>query len=304
MFSRSSLLLVLFAVLAPNALADDGRPVVYTTFYPTTYFTQRIAGDLATVVNPCPPDADPALWSPDAKTIEAYQKAALIVINGAQFEKWVDKAALPQSRIVDTTRPLKDELITLKDAVRHSHGKSGEHTHEGIDGHTWLDPVNAKVQAGQIRDALVKLLPGHKAALDANYDALAKDLDGLDARFKAIAERIKDQQLLGNHPVWNYVARRYGLKIETFALDPGAAPSDETLVRLREFLFKTRAKHMLWEEQPAEAAAKPLTDEFGLRHIVFDPAEALHPVDAKAGRNYLKIMNDNIDRLGAIVSRP
>lgn len=302
MLARSFLLLVPLVILATNTWADD-KPAVYTTFYPTTYFTQRIAGDLVTVVNPCPPDADPAFWMPDAKTIEAYQKAALIVINGAQFEKWIDKAALPQSRIVDTTRPLKDELITLKDVVRHSHGKSGEHTHEGIDGHTWLDPVNAKVQAGQIRDALVKLLPERKAALDANYDALAKDLDALDARFKAVAEKIKDQQLLGNHPAWNYIARRYGLKIETFMLDPGAAPSDETLARLREFVFKTRAKNMLWEEQPAEAAAKPLADEFGLRHIVFDPGEALEPADAKAGRDFLKLMNDNIDRLSAIISR-
>ncbi len=303
MFKRFAMFVVTFAALSGPALAEPKKPVVYTTFYPTTYFAQRIAGELVTIVNPCPPDADPAYWMPDEKTVEAYQKADLVVINGASFEKWVDKVSLPESRIVNTTRPLKDEFITLKNSVRHSHGKSGEHTHEGIDGHTWLDPVNAKIQAGQIRDALAKLQPDQKAAFDKNCDALAKDLDALDARLKAVAEKIKDLQLLANHPAWNYIARRYGLKIETFALDTGAAPSEETLIKMREFLMKSRATYMLWEEQPAESAAKPLAQEFGLKHIVFEPCESLSPEDAKAGRDYIKRMNENIDRLGAMIGR-
>src|SRR5262245_38391727 len=38
---------------------------VWTTFYPTTYFAKRIAGDTVKVVCPLPESEDPAFWKPD-----------------------------------------------------------------------------------------------------------------------------------------------------------------------------------------------------------------------------------------------
>ena len=115
---------------------------VYTTFYPTTYFTQRIGGSHVEVTCPLPDDADPIFWQPDRNTIMAYQKAALIILNGADFEKWALTASLPTGRIVDTARNFTDQFITYE-SVTHSHGPGGDHTHEGIDGHTWIDPTLA-----------------------------------------------------------------------------------------------------------------------------------------------------------------
>ena len=167
----------------------DQQPVIYTTFYPTTYFTQRIGGDDVRVVCPCPVDADPAFWMPDDEAVAAYQQADLIVINGASFEKGLAKVTLPESRVVDTTKPLADELIILKKAVTHAHGPAGEHSHEGIDGHTWLDPINAKIQAGEIRNALVERMPDRAETFERGYAGLVKDLDALDARLKALPIR-------------------------------------------------------------------------------------------------------------------
>ncbi len=298
---------VLATVLVTESLAQSdksgGKPVVYTTFYPTTYFTQRVAGDLVEVVNPCPPDADPAFWVPDEATLAAYQKADLIVINGADFEKWVAKASLPRPRMVDTTRPLRGELITIKDAIRHSHGPSGEHTHEGIDGHTWLDPLNARVQAEQIRDALARLRPEHKAAFDKGFAELAADLDKLDARLKVLAPKLADVQLLANHPAWNYLARRYGWKVESYGVDPEETPDEKTLERMRAFVAKHPARLMLWEEEPKPEVAEKLKAALGVAHVVFEPGESLSKEQAEAGKNYLTIMNANIDRLEAALAK-
>ena len=103
----ASLLLLLAAcgdeprVAAPERV---GRPVVYTTFYPTTYFTERIVGDLATVVCPLPDGADPIFWQPTDADVAGYQEADLIIVNGAQFEKWLANVTLPEDRIVDTAK--------------------------------------------------------------------------------------------------------------------------------------------------------------------------------------------------------
>ena len=47
---------------SPEAAA--GEPVVYTTFYPTAYFTERIAGDRLKIVCPVPEGEDPIFWNP------------------------------------------------------------------------------------------------------------------------------------------------------------------------------------------------------------------------------------------------
>ena len=74
------------------------RLTVYVVNYPLQYFAQRIAGEHAEVVLPVPPDVDPAFWMPDVATIAAYQRADLILLNGAQYAQWLTKVSLPQFR--------------------------------------------------------------------------------------------------------------------------------------------------------------------------------------------------------------
>ena len=279
------------------APAKGTPPTVYTTFYPTSYFTERIAGGHAHVVNPCPPDADPAHWMPNDKTLASYQAADLIVINGAEFEQWVAKASLPMAKVIDSTKPLTDELITLADHVRHSHGPQGQHTHAGIDGHTWLDPINAKKQAAQIKAALLKACPDQAAAIEGNFAGLAADLDQLDARLKAVSKKIGDRPMIASHPVWNYLARRYGWTLKTLHLDPEQVPNDKTIAQIKAYLSEQPAHVILWEAQPASEIERRFREEFGLTSVVYAPGEAIDAEALKAGQDFLTIMNANVDGL-------
>jgi zinc transport system substrate-binding protein len=281
----------------PARVAAAKTPVVYTTFYPTTYFAERIGRDQIQVVNPCPLDADPAFWMPDEKTIEAYQKADLIVINGASFEKWLGKVTLPESRIVDTSAPFADEFIVIEETVTHSHGPAGAHSHAGVDGHTWLDPINARTQANEIRKSFIKRFPDHKEIFEQGYAELAKGMDALDARLAALTAKIGDQVLLCSHPAYNYVGRRYGWHLKNFHLNPEAMPDKETLDKIKACLENQPAKYMLWEAKPTEEIAAKFRESLGLENIVFSPCEALDPTELEAGEDFLTVMSDNVDRL-------
>jgi len=272
-------------------------PEVYTTFYPTTYFVKRIAGPMVKVVCPLPADEDPIFWMPDAEAIQAYQQADLVVVNGAYFEKWVAKVSLSPSKLVNTAAPLAGEFVRFKDAVTHKHGKSGQHSHEGVDGHTWLDPCNAKVQAAEIRTALVRLLGDRAAQLDANYALLAADLDTLDASLTELSRKLTGRNLLASHPAYNYIAERYGWNITNLDLDPQAVPSDEQIAEIRRRIeeVKPPAKIILWEQQPIEQAAERLKKELGLIGVEFSPCEQ---APAPPG-DYLSVMRGNIERLKA-----
>lgn len=281
---------------AAKSTTTSHPSVVYTTFYPTAYFTQRIAGDHVKIVNPCPADADPAFWEPDEKLIAEYQQAGLIVVNGASFEHWLTHANLPTARLVDTTAPLKDELIIIKDAFKHRHGPEGEHTHEGIDGHTWLDPINAKTQAGVIRDALIKTYPAHKDDFTKGYEALAADLDTLDQQLKGISAKLGNRALYCSHPAYNYVGRRYSWTLRTFHLIPDQVPDEATLSEVKTALSAQPSTIMLWEDGPDAPVAAIMTG-LGFKNVVYAPCEALAETERAAGEDFLTVMRANIARL-------
>jgi len=285
------------AIASQEPEAGGDTPVIYTSFYPVKYFAERIGGDKVKVVCPVPATADPAFWMPNAKTIQAFQRADVIIINGASFEKWIRKVTLPPSRIIDTAKPLADELIKLEKTVTHSHGPGGVHTHGGIDGHTWLDPVNAKTQAAQIHKAFSKRFPAHAELFDKNYDALARDLGALDARLKGLRERMSDQRLVCSHPAYNYIGRRYGWQLKNLHLDPETMPDEATFAEIKVFLEKKPATYVLWESQPAKEIAAKMRKTLGLESLVFSPCEVLDADQIEHGEDFLSVMNRNVDRL-------
>ena len=282
----------------PSTPGSSGTPTVLTTFYPTAYFARCIAGEHVEIVCPVPPGEDPIFWTPDEATLLRYQKADRIILNGAEFEKWVMKVSLPESRLVNTARPLEKHLIRYESTTTHSHGPAGEHTHQGIDGHTWLDPWQAKLQAGEIHKAFQLLRPEHKARFDEGYSELCRDLDALDARLRELFPA-EPTPLLASHPAYNYLARRHGWKLENLDLDPDTVPPDEVFVRIREILKTHPARIILWESAPRSAIAERFRSELGLTSVVFSPCELLEPVEEESGADYLTIMNRNVDSLRA-----
>ena len=267
---------------------SDGKTVL-TTFYPTQYFAERIAGNHLSVICPVPDDADPIFWRPDKESILKYQSADLIIVNGAQFEKWLTTTSLPEGRIIDTAKSFEQDFIRYQDSTTHKHGAAGEHTHEGIDGHTWLDPINAKVQAAAIHQAFAKRWPSHAADFEANFQKLVADLDALDAKFKEIDPTVP---LLASHPAYNYLARRYGWKITNLDLDPAQMPPKDAIAD------DHPAKLLLWESEPNDKGVALLKKRYGIESIVFSPAEL------KGDQDYLETMHANIEALSTALAAP
>ncbi len=74
---------ILMSLSRAQAVFADTKLQIYTVNYPLAYFAERIAGDLAEIRFPAPPDVDPAFWMPGTDTIAAYQAADRILLNGA-----------------------------------------------------------------------------------------------------------------------------------------------------------------------------------------------------------------------------
>lgn len=284
---------------ARSAAPAEATGPVICTFYPTRFFAERIAGDLVPVECPLPAEADPAEWRPSPEAVARMQQAALLVVNGAGFEPWLSSAAIPFSKVVDTTRPFAAEYITLE-RITHSHGAGGQHTHQGTDGHTWLDPINAKRQAQQIAEAMARAWPAHEREFRSNLTKLESSLDALDARFRKLAPRLSTATILASHPAYNYVARRYGLAVKNVDLPPDAVPTADQLSSLDKHFAgqasATRCAIVLFEQTPVPELRAALADRWKASAILVDPGEN-PPADVLARQDFLSIMNENLDRL-------
>ncbi len=274
-------------------------PIIYTTFYPTCFFASRIVGDRATVVCPLPDGEDPIFWSPPTDILQAFQSADLIVINGANFEQWVSSAALPMSRLVDASAPLHEHLITIE-STTHRHGTMGEHSHEGLDGHTWMAPANAIEQARAILLALQRRWPEHANAWHHGHRQLEEDLLALDRRFRELAPLCSSAVLIASHPAYNYIAQRYAITIHTIPLSPDQPPDPDAQANLSNLLRNhphASPRILLWEDDPADSIREHLENDFAIRSLTFSPCESLSQQDRALGNDYLVVMNRNLDRL-------
>jgi len=244
--------------------------VVYTVNYPLQYFAQRIAGDFVSVHFPAPMKIDPAFWMPDAKTINQYQQADLILLNGADYAKWVKKVSLPRTRMVNTSKGFKGKYISIKNTVNHQHGPGGEHSHAGIAFTTWLDFKQATEQANAILNALIRKQPQYEQTFIENFRALEKDLLGLDNQLSQIIVKDLSKTFLASHPIYQYFSRRYQLNLNELMWEPDEYPSQVEWAVLAQLLEQDSTKWMLWEDQPDSRTMKRLS-ELGLSIIVFKP---------------------------------
>ena len=272
------------------ALASE-KLNVYVVNYPLQYFAERIAGEHATVIFPAPDEVDPAYWMPDKKIIEAYQQADLILLNGAHYAKWVAKVTLPRSKMVDTSRKFKDRYITNKEITTHSHGAAGEHGHEDAAFTLWLDFNLAAQQAKAIEKAMSRKRPEQSSVFRKNYEALVKDLMALDKELETIFAKDPERPLVVSHPVYDYLARRYGLNIKSVQWEPDEIPSFSQWQELQVMLADHSAKWMIWEGEPLEATVEKL-EEKGIGSLVFSPCS-----NVPEQEDFLSVMQRNTKNL-------
>jgi zinc transport system substrate-binding protein len=223
--------------------------------------------------------------------VRKYQQADLIIFNGAGYEKWTRKVSLPMLRMVDTSKPFKDKLIHIESNVTHSHGPGGDHSHGGTAFTTWLDFSQAARQAEAIYKALSRKVPAHKTDFVRNFESLKEDLLALDARMIELSGKKPGLPLVGSHPIYQYIARRYNLNLKMVMWEPDEDPGEQQWKYLQELVKEHPAEWMIWEGEPLPESAKRLQD-MNIQGQVFSPCFA-KPDQG----DFLSVMRQNIQNM-------
>ncbi len=269
---------------------------VRTLSFPAHWLVTQVGGDLVSAQCILPVGEDAADWQPDTVLIASLPDADLIVANGAGFESWVDRATLPEDKLVNTSKGLD---LLHEEVVTHSHGADGGHSHGGVDPHTWSSPSLYAKQARNVQAALSDALPDQEEAFQANTDTLVERLAELSGAYADVVAHAADRHVAANHPAYDYLARELRLDIHSFGFDPVAVPDEAQLAAFSAWSGDTPAAILLWETEPSGEAVAAFPE--GVRHVVLDPLE--QPGE-DGTYDYLGQAKANVKALEALFSPP
>jgi zinc transport system substrate-binding protein len=267
---------------------DQGKkPTIAVVSYPLYYFASEIGGEHVHVYFPSI-GGDPAYWKPDTRQVLNFQKADMILTNGAGFEKWMEKVSLPSSKVVNTSLAFKDSWIEVDEGVAHSHGSEGEHVHKGIAFTTWVNFDFAIQQARVVHESLCKLLPDNKQTFDDNFRRLSLALKNLDEKMQSVGSKLDGTIIIASHPVYQYLEHRYRLNIHSMHWEPSQYPGEADWQEFMNIVEKNGAKIMIWESEPVETTRAKL-HQMGLEVVVFNPCSNRPDVG-----DFLTVMQENV----------
>lgn len=99
--------------------SDNGekKAIIYTSFFPIYSIAEQLLGENFEIRTFVPIDKDPHLWEPSPKDLRKLNDAILLIVNGSNMERWLDKVkqALPNLDILNLSENV--DLITYKGAA-------------------------------------------------------------------------------------------------------------------------------------------------------------------------------------------
>ena len=97
--------------------------------------------------------------------------------------------------------------------------------------------------------------------------------------------------VIGSHPVYQYLAKAYDLKIKSVHLEPGEVPTEKQWHDFDHFHEHYPSVLMLWEAEPLKITSE-LIEIKGLNIVVFNPC-----ANKPSKGDFLSVMNRNIEAI-------
>ncbi len=291
----SALAVIPVAMLALSACsggggggAADGRPKIVASFYPLFEAAQRVGGDLVQVTNLTPAGSEPHDLELNSRQVDRIEDATIVLFLGRGFQPALEKAAARAKGAKVDALGVVESLLPAPE----SDAKLD------IDPHIWLDPRLFKAVVVSVAEAMSAADPPNRAAYEANAATYSRELDALDAAFVTGLATCDRRVVVTSHAAFGYLTARYGLTQDAIAgLEPESEPSPQRLADLAAQVRRERTTTIFYETLVSPKVATTLAREAGVTTAVLDPLEGVSDDDAKAGRNYVSGMRENLAAL-------
>ena len=298
--------LVLAGFNSTDSVADKNLYVLCTTF-PIYKITQHVAQgrnsvNVALMVPSqlgCPHD-----YALTPQDMQKLSMADVLIVNGLGMEEFLGapvEKANPKLKVVDSPSGIK-EILQFTEEEEHEHHEAGEdehgeHHHAGANPHLFASPRMAAKLAMNIARELSRLDPAGTDTYLKNARLYADKLNKLADDFAALGKRLKNNRIVTQHGVFDYLAHDMGLEVVAVVqAHAGQEPSASEMLEIVRTIKEKQAGAIFTEPQYPEKIGKTIAKEASIPSANLDPA-ATGPENAPLDY-YETVMRKNLEILG------
>ncbi|MBT4907406.1 MAG: zinc ABC transporter solute-binding protein [Rhodospirillaceae bacterium] len=165
-----------------------------------------------------------------------------------------------------------DEKHEESDHNDDDHDKHDDHADGDLDGHIWLDPVNAQAMVRAIADALITADPEHAPLYAANAQSMHERIEALSTEIDAILTPVRGQPFFVFHDAYHYMEQRYGLAAAgSITLTPDLSPGAGRIRDIRNKVRELGATCVFTEPQFPTSLVDVVTANTAAKTGLLDP---------------------------------
>ncbi|WP_300262768.1 metal ABC transporter substrate-binding protein [Clostridium sp.] len=259
---------------------DNGKIDVTVSIEPLREFTEIVGGDKVNVKTMVPNGTEPHDFEPKTQDLLGLNKANIFVYNGLGMEHW-------KEQVLNT---IENKEVKVVEA-----SKGAEVLKEGdkIDPHLWLSLDGAKIEAQNIKDALVEVDSDNKGYYEENFKKFSEKLDSLSNEYKEKFNGLANKDFVTGHAAFGYLCREFGLKqISVENLFGEGEITPQKMQEIVEFCKKNDIKTIFMPELASEKISKTLANEVGGK------IEKIYTLESnEEGISYIDAMKENLSKI-------
>ena len=230
---------------------DSGKVDFTVSIEPLREFTEIVGGDKVNVKTMVPNGTEPHDFEPKTQDLLELNKAKVFVYNGLGMEHW-------KEQVLNT---IENKEVKVVEA-----SKGAEVLKEGdkVDPHLWLSLDGAKIEAENIKDALVEVDSENKSYYEENFKKFSEKLDSLANEYKEKFNGLANKDFVTGHAAFGYLCREFGLKqvsVENLFGEGEITP--QKMQEIVEFCKKNDIKIIFMPELASEKISQTLANEVG-----------------------------------------
>ena len=258
---------------------------IYTTTYPIEYITNALYGENSEIYSIYPNE----VIEPSEKLLNDYSSADMFVYNGLSVEQNYAVKMLNNNKYlipVDAASGIVPENI------------------DGIE-ELWLNPSNFLMLCLNIKNNMKRNIDNGvlKKQIDTNYEKLNLEISELDAEIKLLIENADDINLLVSNDALKFLEKKYNdpnknKKINVVSLENNDNLTNDVMNEAKKLINDKKIKYIIMfrDDVLTDEVEKLITDN-NIEKVYFDPLTTLSSENKASGKDYISIMNENLNIL-------
>ena len=292
--------ITLSACTSPAPKVEGQKLSVIATTTIVGDVVKQVAGENIELEVLLPPGSDPHAFEAKPADLAMIADADVVFANGAGLESFLEP--LLQNAGGDAQLVSVSDGIELLKLEEQHEGEPEPEEHGEFDPHVWHDPRNVIVWTENIARALSENDPAHEDQYKQNAAQYVQLLEQLDVKIEQILQEIpaENRQLVTDHHVLGYFARRYGFEVID-SIIPGfstlSSPSAQQLAALIDQIQQSNLRAIFVGVSMNPNFAEQIARDTGVK-LVFVYTGALS-VQGEPAATYLQMMEYNAQAIAS-----